>query len=289
VVSSASKLPVKPSAVTRILRDLRAAADSDRPLVVTGAPELVTVLARELARGGVGSAVRERGPVEGGIALVHILAGPPDSEDESLLKEAARARMPIVVVTREHRRRGIGERLNPAPDAHIPYVLDENVVRVGLGSALPIEEIATRLVRSLGEAATPLAARLPVLRRPVCEELIRKFSRQNGLIGVVFFVPGTDFPVLTLNQVRLVLRIADAYGFEIDRERLPEVLAVIGSGLGFRSIAHRAVGLVPIVGWVVKGGIAYVGTRALGEAAMRYFERRAPVTRVAGERTLFPR
>ena len=38
----------------------------------------------------------------------------------------------------------------------------------------------------------------------------------------------------------------------------------------------------------MKGAIAYGGTRALGEAAVRYFERRAPVTRVAGDRVLFP-
>jgi uncharacterized protein (DUF697 family) len=63
----------------------------------------------------------------------------------------------------------------------------------------------------------------------------------------------------------------------------------IGSALGFRALARRTVGLVPIVGWVLKAGIAYADTRALGEAAMRYFERRAPVTRVAGDRTLFPR
>jgi uncharacterized protein (DUF697 family) len=49
-----------------------------------------------------------------------------------------------------------------------------------------------------------------VLRRAICEELIRKFSRQNAIVGVAVFVPGADLPVLTLNQVRLVLRIADA-------------------------------------------------------------------------------
>ena len=84
-----------------------------------------------------------------------------------------------------------------------------------------------------------------MLRRAVCEALIRKFSRQNAFIGLAFFVPGADLPVLTLNQVRLVLRIADAYGFEIDKDRAPEVLAVIGSGLGFRSLARRTVGVVP--------------------------------------------
>ena len=39
-----------------------------------------------------------------------------------------------------------------------------------------------------------------------------------------------------------MLRIADAYGFEIDKERLPEVLGVIGSGLGFRAVARKTVG-----------------------------------------------
>jgi uncharacterized protein (DUF697 family) len=31
---------------------------------------------------------------------------------------------------------------------------------------------------------------------------------------------------------------------------------------------------VPIAGWIVKGGIAYTATRAIGEAAVRYFEER---------------
>jgi uncharacterized protein (DUF697 family) len=71
-----------------------------------------------------------------------------------------------------------------------------------------------------------------------------------------------------------VLRIGAAYGVELDQERLPEVLAVIGSGLAFRAVARQALGVVPVAGWVVKGAIAYAGTRALGEAAIRYFETR---------------
>jgi uncharacterized protein (DUF697 family) len=274
---SRTKLPVKPAAVLGMLKELRAGAQRDEPIIVSGARELVGVLRRELVRGGVGSAVREQGPLEGAVALVHVLAGGPDPDDEQLLKEAVRRRLPIVVVA-----------AGPDP-GHVPYVLEENVVRLGSGTGFPVDRIAARLARQLGEQATPLAARLPVLRRPVCDELIRKFSRQNGIVGVAVFVPGADLPVLTLNQVRLVLRIADAYGFEIDRERLPEVLGVLGSGLGFRALARRAVELVPLVGWAVKGAVAYTGTRALGEAAVRYFERRAPVTRIAGARTLFPR
>jgi uncharacterized protein (DUF697 family) len=161
-------------------------------------------------------------------------------------------------------------------------------VEVGGGTGFPIETIARRLAAVLGEAGTPLAARLPVLRRPVAEQLISSFSRQNGIIGAAVFVPGADLPVLTLNQIRLVLRIADAYGFEIDRERIPELLGVIGGSLGLRALARQALSFVPVAGWAVKGAIAYGGTRALGEAAIRYFERRTPVRRIAGERSRFP-
>jgi uncharacterized protein (DUF697 family) len=174
-----------------------------------------------------------------------------------------------------------------APDP--PYVPASNVVRLSGGSGFPTEEIARTLARALGERSTPLAARLPVLRRAVCEDLIRRISRQNAVVGAAKFVPGADLPVLTLNQIRLVLRIADAYGFEVDAKRVPELLGVIGSGLGFRALARRTLLSVPVAGWAVRGAIAYGGTRALGEAAVRYFERRAPVTRVAGARARFPR
>jgi uncharacterized protein (DUF697 family) len=113
-----------------------------------------------------------------------------------------------------------------------------------------------------------------VLRRPLAEELIHRFSRRSALIGVAVFVPGADFPVLTLQQIRLVLRIGAAYGVELDADRVPEVLAVIGSGLAFRTVARQALVFVPVGGWLVKGAVAYAGTRAVGEAALRYFEAR---------------
>ena len=92
--------------------------------------------------------------------------------------------------------------------------------------------------------------------------------------AAAIFVPGADLPLLTLNQVRLVLRIASAYGGEIDAPRVPELLGVLGAGFGFRAVAREALDLVPVAGWLVKGAVAYAGTRALGEAARRYFEAR---------------
>jgi uncharacterized protein (DUF697 family) len=276
----AAKLPLAPGEILGIVRELRSAAKEDRPLAVGGAPELAAALRRDLARGGVASAVRDETSLEGAAALVEVLTGPAADADLELFRRAQRGHIPIIVVL-------AGPQAESQPDP--PYVLAENVVRVRPGSGFPMDEIATAIARTLGEHATPLAARLPVLRDAVADRLIAHFARQNAVVGVAVFVPGADFPILTANQVRMLMRIADAYGFELDRERIPEVLGVIGSGYGFRAVARSLLGVIPIAGWAVKGGIAYGGTRALGEAAKRYFERKAPVTRVAGDRAVFPR
>jgi uncharacterized protein (DUF697 family) len=280
VSSGASKLPVAPTAVLALVRELRAGAQSDKPLVVAGAGDLAGALRRELARGGVASSVRDAAALPGAAALVYVLAGRVRDEDVDVLRRARKEGVAIVALLAGPH--GEGE-----PDP--PYVLAENVVRVPPGAGFPVDEIARAVARALGERATPLAARLPVLREAVVDRLIAQFSRQNGIVGAAVFLPGADLPVLTLNQIRLLMRIADAYGFELDRDRIPEVLGVVGSGLGLRAVARSLLGAIPVAGWAVKGGIAYGGTRALGEAARRYFESRAPVTRVAGERAVFPR
>ena len=55
------KLPLAPSEVLTIVKELRSSAKEDRPLVVAGARELAQALGRELTKGGVASAVREQG------------------------------------------------------------------------------------------------------------------------------------------------------------------------------------------------------------------------------------
>jgi uncharacterized protein (DUF697 family) len=250
--------PVKPLVVLGLLRELQAAGLDDRPLAVGGA--LAPQLAHDLGRGARRGAVREAGP-EGAAAYVHVLAGAPSPEDEAVLLRARRARVPVVVLARER--------------YDMPYVLPTSVVLVPPGRGFPVEEVARVLAARLGESATSLAARLPVLRAAVCEGLVSSFSRRNGLIGAAVFVPGVDTPVLTLNQMRLVLRIAAAHGEEISNERVPELLGVLGGAFAFRTLARELVELVPGVRWVVKAGVAYAGTRAVGEAAMRLFAERA--------------
>jgi uncharacterized protein (DUF697 family) len=239
-----------------LLRELRGGTVETRPVAVAGARELVPVLARELRAGGDPAAVQEGfDPRSRCSALIWI--GAPD---EDLLRAASRAGVPIIGVTE-------GESL--------PYVLDTDVVRLGSGQGFPLEQIARVLAHKLGDSAAALAARLPVLRDPTVDELIRSTARKNALIGAAVFLPGVDMPVLTLNQVRMVIRIARCYGQQVDTSRLPEVLGVFGAGFVFRTVGRELLDLVPVAGWAVKGAVAYSGTVAIGEAARRYFAERS--------------
>ena len=262
------KLPLAPLAIMKLFRELRSSTTERRPLVLGGARSLVDALRRELVRNGDPGAVREAalGAVDGAAALVYVLAGEPTEEDERALRAADVAGVPLFV-------------LGPEPTDPIPYVLATDILPLRPGEGFPLEELGRRLAAKHENTAVALAARLPALRRGVAEALVARTSRQNAMIAAAVFVPGVDFPVLTLNQLRLVLRLAAAHGQEIDAERLPEILGVVGSALGFRAIARQALGVVPIAGWAVQGAFAYGGTRALGETAIRYFETRASGSR----------
>ncbi|HZT14367.1 MAG TPA: hypothetical protein VFA19_00305 [Gaiellaceae bacterium] len=248
------KAKLGPLAVLGLLREARTGAGDRRPLAVAGARELVPLLARDLRAGGDPSAVVED-TVDGAAAVVWV-----GKADEQALRRAARAGTPVVAVS---------------DDETLPYVLESDIVRVPRGRGFPLDEIGAAVARRLGESGVALAARLPVLRPPVCDALIASAARRNALVAAAVFIPGVDMPVLTLNQARLVLRIALAHGQTVDAARLPELLGVLGAGFGFRAAARELLDTVPVAGWALKGAVAYAGTRAIGEAAVRYFAARA--------------
>jgi uncharacterized protein (DUF697 family) len=266
------RFPIHPGAVYGVVKELRAAAEDFRPIVLAGAPGPAGELREVLTAGGDAQAVRDLSgqelsayDVEGAGLLIYLVEGDQiGAEDEKALRLADRKGVEAICVLV-----GAGAGKDPVD---VPFVLATNVVQVPPGAPLPVEEIAALVAERADERAYLWAARLPALRQAVVEHTIRKFSRQNGILGVAIFIPGADLPALTLNQLRMVFRIAAAYGEQIDRDRALEILAVIGAGLGFRAVAREALGFVPGVGWAIKGGIAYVGTQALGKAAAAYFE-----------------
>ena len=267
------RLPVSAGAIRKLLQEIESSGAGTHVLAVGGARELAPVLRQQFLRGRAEpGAVRLGGP-EGADVYVHVLAGDPGDDDVDVLRRARRSRVPVVAVAR-------GRAHGAAP---IPYVLATDVVWTA-GEAVPLAEIAETIAARLGEDGAPLAARVPLLREAVCRQLVSSFSRKNGALAAAIWIPGADLPVLALNELRLVSRLAQAYGLESGRDRVPELAATLCAAFGLRALARELLDLVPFAGWAVKGTLAYAGTRALGEAACKRFAPAATRPRVAAAR-----
>lgn len=162
--------------------------------------------------------------------------------------------------------------------AHTPGVgrgIDlENLVDLELDgeSARPLEQLGTWIVQNVPSKRLSLARAFPFIRHPLAVELAKQTTIQNGAIGLVFFVPGADMPLIALNQAKMVLQIAAVYGKEMSKERLGEVLAVMAGGIGCRAVARQLVARAPMLGWAIKPAVAASGTMGMAIAAIEYYE-----------------
>lgn len=117
-----------------------------------------------------------------------------------------------------------------------------------------------------------LAVNFAFMRRVVALEAVNTTAFQNAAIGTAPFLPGTDMPIMTANQMKMVLQIAAAYGEPMTAQRMRELGVVLGGAFAFRAVARTAMGFIPGFGWAIRGGIGYTGTVAMGRAAIEYFE-----------------
>lgn len=117
-----------------------------------------------------------------------------------------------------------------------------------------------------------LAIAFPFMRRALAADAVLITSLQNAGIGLVPIIPGADLPIMTLNQAKMALQIAAAYGNGMDTERLKELLAVVGGAYLCRSLARQLAEFIPVLGFIIRPSIAYGGTAAMGYAIIEYFE-----------------
>ena len=138
------------------------------------------------------------------------------------------------------------------------------------------------VVAACREKRLALALSFPFVRKPLSLEAVSATSLQNAGIGLVLFIPGADMPLMTLNQAKMLLQITAAYGEPMSAARVKELAAIVAGGFACRSVARQVAGAVPAIGWAVKAGVGYAGTKAMGLAAVEYFERGGNIAGLAG-------
>lgn len=121
----------------------------------------------------------------------------------------------------------------------------------------------------------PLSRQFPIFRGEAAWQEVQATAKQNGVVGVIP-IPGADLPLMTANQVKMVLRMAAMFDMPLGVDRARELLAVIGGGFGLRTAARQIAKFIPGPGWLLSGAIGYSGTLAMGKAALEYFRRNAP-------------
>ena len=182
---------------------------------------------------------RSLGALDGAAALVYVLAGEPTEEDERALRSAATAGVPIIAA-------------GPGPDDADSERARDRRSPTAAGRGVPARRTSAVFWRRR-QATPPRRSRrdCPALRPGDRRGARREGREAERLIGAAVFIPGVDFPVLTLNQLRLVLRLATAYGQQLDAQRLPEVARRrrIGLRRSERSRAARSGSSRSAAGW----------------------------------------
>jgi uncharacterized protein (DUF697 family) len=158
-----------------------------------------------------------------------------------------------------------------------------------------VEDLQRMVLDRRPDLRVALGRRLPGFRAFAAEQVIRDVSRVNAefaaISGVSATIPvlaplfpavaGADILVLTKNQILLVFRLAAIHGEDLRlKARAREVMAVIGSAFGWRTVARQLIGLVPGgLGLPIRAAIAYSATYAVGRAAEMVFEQGRRPTR----------
>jgi small GTP-binding protein len=128
-----------------------------------------------------------------------------------------------------------------------------------------------RMVDAHPSLVVALGRALPGYRRKAANRLVRNASFINAFVGAEP-VPGIDIPFLLAIQAGMVLRIAAIYGEPMSTQHAKELTATIVGGAALRHLAREAAKFIPGPGWVIAGAVASVGTWAIGQVAIQYFE-----------------
>lgn len=282
------RLPFSPRKMFSLVGEVSSQArDSSRLLIAGSDSDAMERIRAELARDADSGAV-------GFLVETTQLAGDKASIPLEYLENTAV--LILVASSTELASEELGEQLDQLADTGVPIVMvlteapgmevsfpgagigPSRVVGLGPDGIPSTEVLSDAVVDAAGDAAVSLSSGLPALREATCRHLIKRTAKQNGIIGTLFIIPGADMPVMTLNEARMVLRMAAAHGESVGLERALELLGIVGSGLGLRALARQAACYMPGPGWAVKGSVAYTGTVAIGAAAKAYFDGSARVT-----------
>lgn len=163
-----------------------------------------------------------------------------------------------------------------AEDASAAPFITEDTPVLGLIAGTDAGRMKAALARwviSRVDKQAGFAASFPILRAAAASDVIAQASLGNALTGALVFIPGADFPVMTIAQLGMMARLALIFGKPIRPERGWEAAGVVASALAMRAAVRRLARRAGPAGFAVKALAGGAGTYAMGRALTELYRR----------------
>ena len=264
---------------------------ADLAVIVAGSNTAIGKIAFDIRAEGVpvmvvgmdSAALREQANAHGDVLYEEDIVAPSFEDQPKLVEDIVCACKEIEEgLTPKKQKFGFGLKKNAeeqSQDSEVIY--EQNPVNVlqQAGPEFFTDEVRKSMEKRMGEwvleachdKRLACALAFPSVRKPLSLETVRTTALQNAAIGAVNFIPQADMPLMTLNQAKMALQIAAAYGQPLGYQRVKEIIGVTGGAFFFRGVTRKLHKVVPFR-LPVDAGMGYAGTMAVGMGLVEYFE-----------------
>lgn len=133
-------------------------------------------------------------------------------------------------------------------------------------------ESLARWILDRTEKDAAFAANFPFMREAAANRVITGTALTNMATGALFFVPGANYPVMTMAQLGMMLKLSSMWGYALRPERGYEAAAVAVTGLALRGVSRALCRRAPRTRLVVRALVAGFGTYGMGRALAAAYE-----------------
>lgn len=141
-------------------------------------------------------------------------------------------------------------------------------------------ETLARWILDRTQKTTAFASNFTFMRVAAANRVIASCALTNMATGALSFIPGSDFPVMTIAQLGMMLDLSAIFGKPLRPERGYEVAGLLLGGFVLRASARAIAQQTPRMGFAVKALVAACGTAAMGRGLMAIYERDVDYSRL---------
>lgn len=118
----------------------------------------------------------------------------------------------------------------------VPFI-QQDTAMLGLIAASDATHLLSSLARWILDRTdkdTAFAANFAFMRIAAAMRVVRSATMANLATGALFFMPGADFPVMTMTQLGMMLKLAGVFGKPMRVERAYEAAMVLAGAIALR-------------------------------------------------------